>query len=216
MSITSSTEVCNLALDLLSAGTVQDVDNPTTATEEQLNRWYDQSRRKLLREHPWNFATKRTILAADTETPSFGYASQFSLPSDFIRVLALSSNLSVDQETLLPREAYQVEGNKILLNDYYGSADAVRLIYVYDFTTVSQMDPMFINLLAHEIALSLSYKMTESSKRGEAIAILKDACARMSKSIDGQERPPTRVERSRNLTARRRSGSTQRSDRIVF
>lgn len=216
MAITSNTDIANLALDLLSAGTVQDITNPTTATEELLNRWYDHCRRKVLREHPWNFATKRIILAADSEDPPFGYGAQFSVPSDFIRLLALGTNLTVDRETLLPSDAYQFEGNKILLNNYYEDSTSVNLIYIRDFTVVSQMDEMFINLLAHDIALSIAYKVTETNTNVDRIESLRRGRAGMAKSVDGQERPPVRIERSRALSARLRAGKTGDNHRIIF
>ena len=105
MAITSSTDICNLSLDMLHAGTVQDVENPTTATEELLERWYNQTRRKLLREHPWNFATKRTILAASATAPAFQYTSAFPVPSDFIRMLSLQT----DESASISGESYTIE-----------------------------------------------------------------------------------------------------------
>lgn len=216
MAVNSSTDICNLALDLLSAETIQDVETDTSATASILNRWYDQARKKLLREHPWNFAIKRLILAANSTTPAFGYSAEFNVPADFIRVLAIGTDLSVDKETLLPNDAYQFENNKILLNEYYGNATALRLIYVFDNTNVSQFDPMFVDLLAHELALSVAYKITETNSNVERIQALYKERSRLAKSIDGQERPPVRVERSRALAARRRAGSTHRTDRIMF
>ena len=216
MAITSSTDICNLALDLLSVENVENIEDPTNATEEILNRWYAQSRKKLLREHPWNFAVKRVILSPDNIDPPFGYSTQFTVPSDFVRLCSISSDLTTDVEYTLPTEAYQFENNKILLNDYYGTAQAVRLIYVYDRKDVSQFDPMFIDLLAYEIALSIAYKLSETNTNVDRINNLKQERVRMAKSIDGQERPPQRIERSRALTARRRAGRTHRTDRIIF
>ena len=216
MAITSSTDIANLALDLISSGTVQDIENPSNATEEILNRWYDQCRRKLLREHPWNFATKRIVLAADVNSPPFGYAAQFSVPSDFIRILSLGTSLTIDRETLLPTDGYQFEGNKIMLNGYYEDASAVRLIYICDFKTVSQMDPMFIDLLAYDLALAIAYKITETNTNIERLNGIKERRAAMAKSIDGQERPPVRMERSRALIARSRAGRSRNNHRITF
>jgi len=215
MSVNSETDICNLALDLLSAGTIQDI-NGNEATEEQCARWYNVIRRKLLREHPWNFATKRVTLAADTTGPVFGYAAAFSVPSDFIRLLALSSNLSVDKETLLPTAAYGFENNKILLNEYYGTPDIVRLIYIHDAKIVSQFDASFVELLVYDLALALAYKVTESNTNVDRIESLMRMRNMAAKAIDGQERPPVRVERSRALMARRRAGSTHRTDKIIF
>lgn len=212
MSVNSSTDICNLALDLLSANTVQDIENPKTSTESLLGRWYDQNRRRLLREHPWNFAIKRIVLARDVVDPAFGYSAAFSVPSDFIRVLALSSDTSDGVETNIPTKHYQFEGNKILMNDMYGEINSVRMIYVYDAKTVSKFDPMFIDLLAYDLALSCAYKLTESRANTETIREIYKGRMMLSKAIDGQERPPTTVMRSPLLQSRK--GGVGRIHRI--
>lgn len=128
----------------------------------------------------------------------------------------ISTDLTTDEEYILPSKAYQFENNKILLTEYYGDPTSVRLVYVADVTNISGFDPMFIDLLAHEIALSTAYKLSESNTNVDRINNLKRDRAMMSKAIDGQERPPLKIERSRMLTARRRAGKTSRTDRIIF
>lgn len=215
MAITSSTDICNLALDLLSAGTVTDIENPTNPTEEILNRWYDHSRRKALREHPWNFAVRRITLSAGSTDPAFGYAKAFPMPANFLRVLYISTDLATDRETILPTSAYQFEGNSVLITNTYGDSTSLNLVYVADITTVSQFDPMFIDLLAHDIAISCAYKLTESNTNIDRLAQLARQRTLLAKAVDGQERPPERVERSKAINARRR-GTTRDSHRIRF
>ena len=215
MSVNSATDICNLALDLLSAGTVQNVEEPTSSTEELLNRWYDLCRKKCLREHPWNFAAKRTILAASSTDPAFGYAKAFPVPSDFVRILYLSTDLVTDQDTILPSDQYQFEKGSILITSNYGDASSLNLVYIYDITEVSSMDPLFIELLAYDIAMSIAYKVTETNTNIQRIAELAKQKKAIAKAIDGQERPPQRVERSRALSARR-NNSTRNAHRVTF
>lgn len=215
MSITSSTDICNLALDLLSAGTVQNIEDPTSPTEELLARWYDLCRKKCLREHPWNFATKRTVLAASSTTPAFGYANAFPVPSDFIRILYVSSDLLTDGEAILPQSSYQFENGSILITDTFGDSGVLNLVYTYDMTDVSRMDPMFIDLLSCEIASSVAFKVTENNSNIERIESLLKLKKAQARAIDGQERPPQRLEYSRALSARR-NNSTLTPHRIVF
>lgn len=216
MSINSNTDICNLALDLLSAGTVQDIENPTSATEELLARWYGQSRRKVLREHPWNFAIKRQILSPSSTAPAFGYSKAFPVPSDFIRIVYVATDLVSDGDVVLSPENYQVEGNNLLISNTFGDASQLKLVYVSDFKTVSQFDPMFIDLLAYEIAISIAYKVTESNTNIQRVTELHKQRAALAKAIDGQERPPVRVERSRSKHVRRNNHSTRDSHRIIF
>lgn len=214
--VNSSTDICNLALDLLSADTAVDIENPTTATESIMNRWYDQTRKAVLRKHTWNFATKRIILAADSTSPVFGYSKAFTVPSDFLRIVGISTNLSTDKEYFLPTDAYQFENSKILLNDTYSDTTQLRLIYIYDATEVGRFDPLFVNLLAHEIALATAYKITESGTNIQRLEELRRNADSLATTIDGQERPPETILRSRALSARRRAGKTSRADRIIF
>jgi hypothetical protein len=208
MAVTSKTDICNLSQDLLSGAIVQDIDNPTTADEEMLERWYDHCRKKTLREHPWKFAIKREIIAASAIAPAFGYTAAFPVPNDFIRLLTIETS---DGEQFA-HEDYQFESNSILLNT---DATSVYLRYIYDIEDVSQFDAMFIDYLALNIALSTAFKVTESNTSVERIAQLEKIQGAMTKAISGQERPPTRIERSKNRQARLNNSSAN-SHRIIF
>lgn len=208
MSVTSSTDIGNLALDLLTAGTVLDIENPQDATESLLNRWYDVTRRKLLREHPWNFASKRAILAASSEDPAFGYESQFLLPTDFVRL-----NSIVDAEGFtIGNESYEIENGYIL---YSAEAGQLRIKYVCDVTNVSKFDPLFVDLLAIDLAMAIAFKVTSSNTDVSRLVELRKQRAAMSKAIDGQERPPTRRQVSRARTARL-TNTIANSHRVIF
>lgn len=208
MSITSKTDISNMSMDLLSAGNVVDVDNPSNATEELLSRWYEQSRRKVLREHPWNFAIKRELLAASATAPAFGYSTAFPLPADFVRVVVIEDG---NGGTFTPDD-YAIENGEILLST---DASSLRLVYIYDIQDVTRFDPMFIDLLAHEIALAVAYRVTQSNGNVERLEMLAKTRGALAKAVDGQERPPTRREKSRNITARQ-MGRSNDTTRIRF
>lgn len=215
MAITSSTDICNLALDLLSSGNIQDVENPSNPTEELLARWYDQSRRKVLREHPWNFASKRIQLAASSTDPVFGYSTQFPLPADFIRVLTINDSIyTVDIPA--SSDLFKVEAGHILISNLFSDSTTLNLLYVCDYTDVGGMDPLFIDVLAYEIALSVAYKIAESNGNIQRIAELAKERKALAKAVDGQESPPKVVERSRLRYVRRNNNANANSHRIVF
>ena len=197
---------------MLSAGVVTDINNPSDATEELLARHYELCRKKLLRQHPWNFATKRAVLAADSNTPAFGYSYQFSLPADFIRLLSVCGT----DELIVPSNMYQMEGNKILIFDTYSDAGALNIKYIYDMKTVSGFDPLFISLLSYELALAIAYKVTDSNTNVQRISELRKELSALARAIDGQERPPTRIESSRALRARRSGSYGRDSTRYSF
>lgn len=190
----SATDICNLSLDLLSSETVTNVVNPSNPTEDILNRWYDKSRRKVLRAHPWNFAIKRTVLAASNVAPVFGYTAKFTVPADFIRIATLETTGG----EYIGKEDYEFEDNHILFD-----GTALRLRYVSDFTDTTRMDELFTDLLVCEIALGIAYKTTGSNSDVERILKLRNDIKTEAKTIDGMERPPLRIERSKIMASRR-------------
>lgn len=199
MTVGSPTDIGNLALDLLTAGTVNDINNPQNATESLLHRWYNVTRLKVLREHPWNFASKRIALSPTGTVPAFGYTQEFQLPVDFVRL-----NCIVNSNSQIVHSAnYEIENGKIL----YNSENAVlRLKYVYNMTNVTQMDALFVDLLAVELALAIAYKVTSSNSDVERLEALRKNKAMMARAVDGQERPPQVIQNSRLLAARRSHG----------
>lgn len=210
--VTSKTDICNLSQDLLDGETLLDIDNPTTATESLLTRWYDQCRKQCLREHPWKFAAKRLILAQSSTDPVFGYTAAFPLPNDFIRLLTIEND---DGVQILPQH-YQIEsqgGQKVILMST--DASSVRVRYVYDIEDVTKFDSLFTSYLAHTIAINTAFKITGSNTGVERVKALKDERGAIARSVSGQERPPTRVERSFNKRARR-GGTNRITHRISF
>ncbi len=213
MTVNSSTDICNLALDLLSAGNIQDVENPSSPTEELMARWYTLIRKKLLREHSWNFASKRQILAASSTDPAFGYNKAFPVPSDFIRILYINDK-RYSYDVPSTSELYQFENNSILTSDVFTSEDTLNLVYIQDFTDVPRMDAMFVNLLAYQLALAVAFKVSESNTNIQRLAELEKGAAKLAKAVDGQERPPRRIERSMSRHARRSGRGSEH--RITF
>lgn len=214
MTISSPTDIANLALDLLSAGTVTDIVDPSTPTEELLARWYDHSRRKVLRSHSWNCATKRIALAADSEDPDFGYDSQYQLPADFVRLLTVNDS-TYTRDNPAPSDLYKLESNKILTSNLFESSGQLNLIYIYDLTDVSQMDALLVDLIAYELALGIAYKVTDGESSVGRIESLRKTAGTLARAVDGQESPPTILRRSRAVAARR-GGSSSTSNRVIF
>ena len=84
--MTSEVDICNLALQRLGARTISALTDDNTSARA-CNRVYEHARDAEIRSHPWNFARARTSLAALSTAPTFGYAAQYQLPADFIRLL---------------------------------------------------------------------------------------------------------------------------------
>ncbi len=211
MYVNSKTDICNLASDLLSGATMTNVEVPATPEEELYSRWYELTRRKLLRDHPWNFAIKRAVLAASTTAPAFGYDKAYPLPADFVRLLTIGDGDNINDE-IYP---YQVEGGSILTTNLTTNDTTLQIRYIYDCEAVSAFDPMFIEVLAYEIALSLAYRVTNNNTNIERLNKMRNDAIMRAQAVDGQERPPIRIERSASRRARRQGHATN-SNRVIF
>ena len=83
----SVVDICNGALNQLGASTI------LTLTEDSknarlLNARYTQVRDSLFR-NILGIVYKRVELAADTATPAWGFSSQYTLPTDCLRLLRI-------------------------------------------------------------------------------------------------------------------------------
>jgi len=196
----SDAEICNLALSLLNQPPITDIDNPTTKTGELSARWYHQERRATLRSHPWNFASKREILSPLSETPAFGYDNAFQLPSTFIRLVAIGDDQYIDTVKL----NYQIEDGKLLTSDVFTTdSDQLKIRYVYDITDVNQFDPLFVEVLAHNLAIRFHPQFSQSGVTKDELKKDLQVLTSMAFAVDGQDRPPTRFQRSKLIERRR-------------
>jgi len=204
---TSAVDVCNLALDLLKQdATITSIETPVTEAETICARWYDETRRSVLRGNAWNFAIKRAILAPSVEVPVFGYSKKFPLPNDFVRLLTLGDDNTVLQSAEeLELLDYQMEDNAILLNT---DSDQLKMRYIFDIKNVVKFDSMFVGILSHTLAINMATRFTGNQnlkaqlENSNALQELKTA------AVDGQERTPKRIERSSFIAARSRRGTT--------
>lgn len=195
---TAAVDICNLALDLLKQDSITSITPPTGGVDVVCARWYDHARRATLRKHPWNFAITRATLAANATAPAFGYAAAFDLPNDFVRLISIGDDYLDDI-----RRKYQLEDGQLLYSD---SETEVNIRYVYDVTLVSQFDQLFVDVLAAELALRMAYKITGSHESEEALKEHLKTIAPEAYAIDGQERPPQRIQQSKFINRRRGSG----------
>lgn len=198
----SEVDICNLALSHLKQQPIVQIDPPTSQVEELCNLWYHQVRQETLRSHPWNFAIKRVQLTPDSSAePLFGFTHAYLLPSDFIRYLGSYDDLG--NRNL--NDDYEIEGRYLLRNGE--DNDSVNVRYISDYKTVVKMDPLFRGLFAINFAVVLAPNFSGSESRvGTLLKIQKEIEAKAT-TIDGQERPPRRVQTSKFIAARRRGGS---------
>src|SRR3989304_5589076 len=133
---TTETGLVNMALTQLGEDPIGDFTEESKPGRFALSH-YANVRDEVLRAHNWNSAMKRAALALDLVAPAWGYARQFVLPSDFIKL----------SFTDTPRERYRIEGLRILPDQ-----KTLSIIYVYRLTNVAQMDPLLQDAIATKLA----------------------------------------------------------------
>lgn len=194
---TSAVDVCNMALDFIGQAQISSIEAPTRQSEIIVARHYDQVRRELLREWVWNFAYTLGTASLDTDIEiPFDYKNAYLLPNDCVRFISMEGDSEIDRAT-----DYQISGRHI----YYDGDDAasINVRYVRDVTDVTLWDDLFRKIVVLKLALNLCYPFSKSKSDTERINSLLTLELKGAISIDGQERPPRRREKSRVISARR-------------
>ncbi len=193
----SKVKICNLSMDhLKQSAVIVNIDTPVTDEEKVCSRWYDAMRRKLLRSHPWVFARSRIVLNRNTIVPPFGYADCYDLPNDFLNLRFIGNDAIRDF-----KGRYEIEGRQILINNNGGTT--LNIGYTKDEDNVSKFDAIFVTVLALSMAQKMAYRFTLKLSVVNAItAGLREELIE-AKAVNGQDRPPIRIEKSKFITARR-------------
>lgn len=166
--------IVNNALIKIGENTITALSENTKAARIA-NQIYEQTRDALLRSHPWNFAMSRGECAQLSTTPAFGFAYEFALPSDCLRVLRMEEH---DYD-------FKVEGRKILTDE-----STCKILYIKQVVDPNQFDAMFVEVLSARMALELSYSLAENNQLTDMMAALYKQKIREARSMDGQESSP--------------------------
>lgn len=188
MSMATGVSICSNALLMLGAQTINDFSDPVDRAKIAANL-YPIIRDGLLRTHPWNCTIKRALLAPDATPPAFGYANQFELPADFLRVLEVGqAGQQID---------YLVEGRSILAD-----AVSVELRYVYLNEVENTWDANLVELLTLAMAAAMAYPITQFAAVRDSLRQELEYAKKVARAVDGQEDPPQTLGDERLYAAR--------------
>lgn len=163
--------IVNSGLIKLGADTITALTDDS-AEARAANAQYEKLRDEVLRAHPWNFAVARARLARLAEAPPFGFAWQYQLPSDCLRVLLLNDGIP----------AYEVEGRRILTDE-----ESAELVYLRQVTDPNEYDALFREALAYRVAADLAYPLANSTTLAGAMMQLYREALALARAVDGQE-----------------------------
>jgi hypothetical protein len=183
---TSETEICNLALVRLGDYMITSLDEESTAAR-YCALFYAGVRDAVLRDYPWNFAIRKKALALADETPVFGHAFMYGLPSDCIRALDLRASFRSGPAVEFSLEL-NAEGTTLML---CADEPAAILRYVARIEDPSLFDAEFVEAVSWKLAADLAQPITgDSSKQQAMLTMYRNTLvqARQRNAVEGRKR----------------------------
>jgi hypothetical protein len=184
----NDTQLCNLALaEIGDSYSITDI-NETSNQAAVCRLFFAPTRDALLRSHQWNFARTLADLSALSDDPIFGWDYQFSLPSDFIRLVEFNGLDSWTTE-----DDFQIangpSGGLILLTD----EDEASITYIKRVTDANLFDPLFVEAFTLRLAARICTKLTKDDAIRDRLR--KDAMEAMGRArqTDANESRPRRI-----------------------
>lgn len=156
-------QVANRALTKLGSARITSLDDDVKSARA-LKSCFDDLRDDELRANRWQFALRRTSLAALTTAPAFGYQRQFQVPADFLKLDMVDDRFpTVVLENYVNEELldWVLEGN-VILSDL---AAPLKLRYIAQVTDPNAWDPNFREALACRLAAELAEDLTQSNQK---------------------------------------------------
>jgi hypothetical protein len=188
----SKVEICNRALQKLGAKRIVSLTDDSV-NARACNVAFEPVKLKELRAHTWNFATKRFSIAADIPAPTFGPQNSFTLPADWVRLLAPDPERNIDSLD------WTIEGKKIFTND----SAPLQGRYVADITDPNVMDSCFREALSSKLAVELAEELTQSNAKKADAKDDYNSAINEAKRTNAIEKPAPAVADDQWVTVRR-------------
>ena len=201
---TAPVDICNLSLTELKINPISALDEAGSAVAELCNRHYDIRRKALLRSHIWNFAKTEVKLNLSATGSSNSYSDVYPLVKTYLRLISIGDVFVWTKNELYDIRSVNINGTfkKCIVIDNSGAA-TLDILYIRNVISVTEFDPLFTLLFKLELANDIAPGLTlKPSVRQGIITGLADARLQ-ARSIDGQERPPKRIQNSKFINARR-------------
>lgn len=184
MAVTSANDVVNLALGYLGEAPVSDYTTDTEPAAEAANRVFDETRDKVLRSHPWSFATRVSgVLTDSTDDADDDWSYKYALPTGCLKVSRVfdDDRTASDLEFTLRHTAPQ--DINVLVTDI----DDCRIEFLYQETTVANWDSCFIEALSYRLAADLVGSVTDNMAMRQQMLQMYQWSMNQAKQLDSSE-----------------------------
>lgn len=190
----SQTEIFNLALTKLGQSRAVSPDDDTEPVRVLRAIW-EMTRDFALADHPWRFAIKRDSLAAQAEAPAYGWARQFEMPANALRIVQIGDDWMFYQADTA---RFELEGRMVLTDE----AAPLRVRYVQRVTNTGEWPAQFARAVAMLLAADACEKLVQSQSKQNAAREEYIATIERAKQTNAIERPPQRDNYSSWLASR--------------
>lgn len=209
----SQVEIINSALQKCAEGRIQTMDDDVRAAREAKSAW-DQIRRATLRMYRWNFAKGRAVLAPSASGPLMGWTYAMPVPSDFLGLIGIFSDDSMQAQYTATTDQYVMEGTdaqSIILTE----TNPLYITYTRNITDTARFDPLFDQMLSCYLALHLAYPLSTSLDRVAQIGKELDIWERKAKFSNAIESTPEVFEASTWIDSRYQGDNLLRRGPVV-
>jgi len=147
--MTNDTDLANHALGLIGVPGITAITDQASQAARTCLLFATQARRETLRLGRWNCATKRETLAELLPVPAAGYAHQFRLPTDFLRLMEVNGEAVKASD-----EYFEIEGTELLTD-----SETVWIRYIRDIA-IGACDPLLQAAMAAKLAQKIAIPLT--------------------------------------------------------
>jgi hypothetical protein len=114
--VVTAIEIINFALSDCGATLIATLDDDLPEARTAKAK-YAAIRDAVIEDREWTFAKKRVELSKMADVPAFGYAYQYVIPSDCIRVIRVYDAAGVETSTPMQADEWVREGYAVLTNE---------------------------------------------------------------------------------------------------
>jgi hypothetical protein len=193
--MTDLVNVVNTALRLIGSARITSLTDGSTPANIA-NDIVDDLIDDLLRQHAWNFATKRVKLAQVSTAPIFEFDHAYALPSDWIRTVSAYSDSSASQRVEYRQELIDLA--LVLVT----SADELWLEYVARVKDPNLWSADFRRAFSSSLARDMSISLANSNKTMELMALMSRIDLARARSTDAMGSTPAERPRGSWITSR--------------
>jgi len=178
MAAQSKVGICNAALGHVGVHAITDIDDSTQGARV-CKAHYESARLETLVLHPWNCAIKRRKLAQSADTPEFGRAYKYPLPTDCLRVLTATTDSSQARNDQF---SYEVEQGALMTDE-----SVVYISYIFDNEDEGSFSVEFAEALAYTLAEKISVNLGVDNGVRQRIARERAYKLQLYRGVDSQE-----------------------------